>query len=158
MSSRSLGLLAGFLLSQGRSSPASWRLMSSGSSVRKRMRPCKRTLSGRFSILRSRSELITDLFYRWNRGKGSGKNTPPTAPAEPGPASRKSLNHKGHKGSRRDFPVTFVFLVVNALLPLEALDPDQPSGDRVCGHTLRPLEWPRSTGFPWAPADMWHRV
>src|SRR5437870_11818086 len=59
MSSRSLGLFAEFFVSQGRSSPASWRLISSGSSVRKRIRPCSRTLSGRFSIFRSRSELIT---------------------------------------------------------------------------------------------------
>src|SRR5437870_1375492 len=60
MSSRSLGLFAGFVVSQRRSSPASCRLISSGSSVRKRMRPLSRTLSGRFSILRSRSELIID--------------------------------------------------------------------------------------------------
>src|SRR5580704_6262081 len=33
--------------------------MSSGSSVKNRMRPCRRTLSCRFSILRSSSELIT---------------------------------------------------------------------------------------------------
>src|SRR5208283_2742167 len=59
MSSRSLGLLAGFFVSQGKSSPANCRLINSGSSVRKRMRPCSRTLSGRFSILRSRRELIT---------------------------------------------------------------------------------------------------
>src|SRR5947209_14459473 len=59
MSSRSLGLFSGLLVSHGRSSPASCFLISSGSSVRKRMRPCSRTLSGRFSIFRSRSELIT---------------------------------------------------------------------------------------------------
>src|SRR5712671_4350469 len=59
MSSRSLGLLAGFFVSQGRSHPASCFLMRSGSSVRKRMRPWRRTLSGRFRISRSRSELLT---------------------------------------------------------------------------------------------------
>src|SRR5438445_3028419 len=59
MSSRSLGLLAGFLVSHGRSSPASWRLMSSGSSVRNRMRPCSLTWVGRFSILRSWIEVVT---------------------------------------------------------------------------------------------------
>src|SRR3954471_6268444 len=59
MSSRSLGLLAGFLVSQGRSSPASWRLMSSGSSVRKRMRPCSFTWLGSFSTLRSLIEVVT---------------------------------------------------------------------------------------------------
>src|SRR5438128_11775 len=59
MSSRSLGLLAGFFVSHGSSSPASWRLISCGSSVRKRMRPSSRTLSGRFSIFRSKRESIT---------------------------------------------------------------------------------------------------
>src|SRR5579862_1189423 len=59
MSSRSLGLLAGVFVSQAKSSPASWRLISSGSSVRNRMRPAKRTLSGRFSILRCKRDSIT---------------------------------------------------------------------------------------------------
>src|SRR5580658_10187124 len=72
MSSRSLGLLAGFFVSQGRSLPASCRLMRSGSSVRKRMRPCSRTLSGRFSILRSRSESITLTLPE--SGIGDGRN------------------------------------------------------------------------------------
>src|SRR4029077_5327108 len=49
----------GFLVSQARSSPASCRRMSSGSSVKKRIRPGRRTLSGRFSILRLRSDSIT---------------------------------------------------------------------------------------------------
>src|SRR5678815_2195785 len=62
MSSRSLGLFAGFSVSQGRSQPASCFLMSSGSSVRKRMRPLRRTLSGRLSILRSSRDEITIVF------------------------------------------------------------------------------------------------
>src|SRR5579864_186383 len=49
MSSRSLGLFAGLLVSQGISSPAIWRFTSSGSSVRNRMRPLKRTVGGFFS-------------------------------------------------------------------------------------------------------------
>src|SRR3954471_884171 len=64
MSSRSLGLLAGFFVSHGRSSPASWRLISSGSSVRKRMRPCNFTLSGRLVISRVRRGFCTLQFYQ----------------------------------------------------------------------------------------------
>ena len=45
-SSRSLGLFAGFFVSQGRSSPASCFLISSGSSVRKRMRPLQPNFVG----------------------------------------------------------------------------------------------------------------
>src|SRR3954464_13701894 len=61
MSSRSLGLLAGFLVSQGMFQPFSCFLMRSGSSVRKRMRPCNLTVGGRFSILRFFSESITQF-------------------------------------------------------------------------------------------------
>src|SRR5579871_1333937 len=76
MSSRSFGLLPGFFVSHGRSSPASCRLISSGSSVRKRMRPCSRTLSGRFSILRSRSELITVNLRRLRLTAGAEPASP----------------------------------------------------------------------------------
>src|SRR5688500_15300899 len=54
--------------SHARSSPASWRSMSSGSSVRNRMRPSKRTRSGRFSTLRSKRLWIIETFLpfvRW---------------------------------------------------------------------------------------------
>src|SRR5581483_4149961 len=67
MSSRSLGLLLGFSLSQGRSQPSSCRRISSGSSVRKRMRPCRRTRSGRLETARVRSE-GTSKFYRREDG------------------------------------------------------------------------------------------
>src|SRR5258705_4987777 len=63
MSSRSLGLLAGSFVSHGKSQPASCFLIRSGSSVRKRMRPCRRTLSGRFWIGRSSNELLTLARY-----------------------------------------------------------------------------------------------
>src|SRR5205807_75632 len=69
------GLFAGFFVSQGRSSPASCRLMSSGSSVRKRMRPCSRTLSGRFSIFRSSNESIKKM--------SPGPDTPNQATVRP---------------------------------------------------------------------------
>src|SRR6202167_131350 len=61
MSSRSFGLLAGWLVSHCISHPASCFLINSGSSVRNRMRPCSRTLSGRFSVLRSSSDEITSM-------------------------------------------------------------------------------------------------
>src|SRR5512140_56834 len=70
MSSRSLGLFAGFLVSHGMSQPSSCFLISSGSSVRNRMRPCRRTRSGRFSTGRFLRESVTGyprqypLFYR----------------------------------------------------------------------------------------------
>src|SRR5215470_10936438 len=64
ISSRSLGLFCGLLVSQGRSSPASCRFMSSGSSVRKRIRPCRRTVLGRFSIFRfNRASITTHHHY-----------------------------------------------------------------------------------------------
>src|SRR5215469_4175067 len=59
MSSRSFGLFAGFLVSHGKSSPASCRLMSSGSSVRNKIRPDNRTLSGRLLISRFTRESFT---------------------------------------------------------------------------------------------------
>src|SRR5437660_3089603 len=106
MSSRSLGLLAGFFVSQARSSPASCRLMSSGSSVRKRMRPSSRSLSGRFSIFRSSNESINKM--------SPGPDTPFQATLRPRlhsivPPTRgqgrwscpKFINHKGHEGARR---------------------------------------------------------
>src|SRR6266567_651175 len=60
ISSRSLGLLFGFLVSQGRSSPASWRLINSGSSVRNRILPGSRTVVGRFSIFLFSKASITE--------------------------------------------------------------------------------------------------
>ena len=64
ISSRSLGLRSGCCVSQGRSSPASCRLMSSGSSVRNRIRPCSRTRSGRLVTLRCNNDVFTARFYR----------------------------------------------------------------------------------------------
>src|SRR6478672_2039748 len=56
ISSRSLGLFCGFFVSQGRSSPASCRRISSGSSVKKRIRPSNLQVSGRFWMLRVSKE------------------------------------------------------------------------------------------------------
>src|SRR5205807_2550144 len=64
MSSRSLGLLAGFFVSQGKSSPASCRLMSSGSSVRNRILPWSFTCAGSLATARSLSAADTVKFYR----------------------------------------------------------------------------------------------
>ncbi len=64
MSSRSLGLFCGFLVSQGRSSPVSCRLISSGSSVRKRMRALSCTVPGSFSIFLFSSASITSFLFR----------------------------------------------------------------------------------------------
>src|SRR5208283_1121424 len=64
ISSRSLGLRSGCCVSHGRSSPASCRLMSSGSSVRNRMRPCSRTRSGRLATVRCNNDVFTARFYR----------------------------------------------------------------------------------------------
>src|SRR5271163_1095073 len=108
MSSRSLGLFAGFFVSQGRSSPASCLRMSSGSSVRKRMRPCNLTLSGRFSILRSRSESIT-LNLRGSEIEGRPKTwrslsiVTPRGGSNPvflrGLCGEELPNHRGHRGT-----------------------------------------------------------
>src|ERR1700730_4621585 len=75
MSSRSLGLLAGFFVSQGKSSPVSCRLISSGSSVRKRIRPCSRTLSGLFSVLRSNNESSKQHLLRRTAAHFCGLNS-----------------------------------------------------------------------------------
>src|SRR6266567_1376627 len=59
MSSRSLGLFCGFFVSQERSSPSSCRLIRSGSSVRNRIRPERRTVAGRFSTFLFNKASIT---------------------------------------------------------------------------------------------------
>ena len=63
MSSRSLGFFSGWRVSQGRSSPASCRLMSAGSSVRNRILPVSFTRSGRLRISRLSRGFATDKFY-----------------------------------------------------------------------------------------------
>ena len=81
MSSRSLGLFCGFFVSQGRSSPASCRLSSSGSSVRNRIRPDRRTVAGRFSTFLFSKASITEsphavypssILRRWEGQIGGG--------------------------------------------------------------------------------------
>src|SRR5437899_7278983 len=67
MSSRSLGFFSGWRVSQGKSSPASCRLMSSGSSVRNRILPVSFTRSGRLRISRLSREFATDKFYSGQR-------------------------------------------------------------------------------------------
>src|SRR6185369_1332032 len=61
MSSRSLGLFAAFFVSHGMFQPVSCFLISSGSSVRKRMRPRNLTVWGRFSMFRFCSDSITRI-------------------------------------------------------------------------------------------------
>src|SRR5947209_20620151 len=75
ISSRSLGLLAAFLLSHDRSSPASWRRISSGSSVRNRMRPVSFTEVGSLRTSRVRSGLGTLQFYEKRVHHGGTEGT-----------------------------------------------------------------------------------
>src|ERR1051326_118759 len=67
MSSRSLGLAAGFFVSHARSSPPSCCLISPGSSVRNSTRPLSLTLSGRLLTSRGgKSATLRFYSYRFN--------------------------------------------------------------------------------------------